>query len=152
MSGYTTPDGGSANDFNDNDSQSERSVRSEHFVFTSDGNEIDNNLSTVLARYGSEYGRLNFAEVAGDPGPPVYSRRADPGVDFLHETGTWAPQNPGTDLPRHRGVIPQELSLEDDHLDTHVQRRIREEGMFLKGTHHYYTVLLIKDRGALVTT
>jgi len=127
MSGYTTPDCGSEYDFHDNDNQSERSVHSQNILLTSDDNEIDNESSTVLARCGSECGRVNFAEVAGDLEHPLYSRRADPGIDFLHETGTWAPQNPGTDLPRHRGVIPQELSLEDDPLDTHAQRRLREE-------------------------
>ncbi|MCJ1383660.1 hypothetical protein MMC17_006774 [Xylographa soralifera] len=127
MSGCTTPDCGSSSEFHDNDRQSERNVRSQEILIASDDAEIDNDSSTVLARCGSESGRLVPPELAGDLELLLNSHQAEPRVDLFQGIGTWAPQNSGTDIPRHRDVIAQELYLEDEPIDTHVHRRVREE-------------------------
>ncbi|MCJ1282937.1 hypothetical protein MMC26_002263 [Xylographa opegraphella] len=126
MSGRTTPDGESRFEVGDNDSQSECSIDSESVPPITDRVEITNDSSTALASYRSESDRCPSVDIEGDLDSFLLSRRAGPEVALL-QTGTWAVQNPGTDLPRQEGVIPQELLLDEEPTDTHTRRRLREE-------------------------
>ena len=131
MSGRTTPDCESLSESHDNDSQSECSEHSRSISLISDGTEADSDSSTVLARYGCESDRLSSPDVTNDLDFHPCLRRPGPEVGFL-QAGAWAPQNPGTGLPRQEGVIPQELFVEDESNDMHIQRRFHEEGMFME--------------------
>jgi len=127
MSGRTTPECYSLFEVHDNDSQSERSVNSQDNMLQSDGIEINSDSSMESSRRESEFGGSSSADELDGLEVSLFPGYAQQGVDLL-EAGTWAPQNPGTDLPRHTGVIPQELSLEDEPIDIPVPRRPRGEG------------------------